>query len=130
MNGSANTKCLICRSGKSKTVFSYIEPDRYELSVGVKKHKDYFRKWVRCVQCGFYYSVYSRAQDLISKIYASAYRSKDAAWRQDSPEERFRVITALPASESETKFRVAWIKNNVEDIWQNGLLKKGNYGFG
>lgn len=117
-------KCLLCHSGDHRTIFSYTKPDQYEVAVGVSQ-KGYFRKWVRCKQCGFYYSIYSRPRNILDKIYTAAYREKNALWRKESPEETFRRIMALPEEESETKLRVNWIKKIINNIWKSGLLKQG-----
>ena len=115
--------CLICQSKNYRVIFSYDEPDQYEVAVGVGKEK-YFRKWVQCRNCGFCYSVYSRDKNIIDKIYTSAYRDKNALWRGGSPEEIFRRVIALPERESETKLRVRWIKKSISDVWKHGLLEQ------
>jgi len=121
---SCNPKnCLICQSKDYRVIFSYDEPDQYEVAVEVSK-EGYFRKWVQCKQCGFYYSIYSREKNIIDKVYTSAYRDKNSSWRKDSPEERFKRVTALPEGESETKLRVNWIKKNINNNWEYGLLKQ------
>ena len=115
--------CLICQSRDYRVIFSYDEPDQYEVAVGVSK-EGYFREWVQCKQCGFYYSIYSREKNIIDKVYTSAYRDKNSSWRKDTPEERFKQVIALPEGESETKFRVNWIKKNINNSWEYGLLKQ------
>lgn len=122
--GSGNPRdCLICKSDEYRVVFSYDKPDQYEKSLRVREDS-YHRKWVQCRQCGFYYSIYSREKNVIERIYTYEYRYKNSPWRKESPEELFKRITALPEEESETKFRVNWLKKNIYDIWKNGLLKK------
>ncbi len=116
-------QCLLCGSVSHKVIFSYKKPDRYETAVGVTKN-DYFRKWVRCSLCGFFYSIYSRAPKVIHKIYTSAYRDKNAKWRKETAEEIFRKITALPEPLSETKKRVRWIKETIAEAWKDGIVRK------
>ena len=53
------TRCLICGSGDSITVCRYHAPDDYERAVGVSE-AFFVRAWVRCAECGFHYSQYSR----------------------------------------------------------------------
>lgn len=115
--------CLICQSKDYRVIFSYYEPDQYEVAVGVSK-EGYFRKWVQCKQCRFYYSIYSREKNILDKVYTSTYGNKNSSWRKDSSEERFKQVIALPEGESETKFRVNWIKKNVNDSWKYELLKQ------
>lgn len=115
--------CLICQSKDYRVIFSYYEPDQYEVAVGVSK-EGYFRKWVQCKQCGFYYSIYSREKNILDKVYTSTYGDKNSSWRKDSSEERFKQVIALPEGESETKFRVNWIKKNINDSWKYELLKQ------
>ncbi len=123
MNSNNSKKCLICQNKNYKAIFSYDGPDEYEKNLGVKKN-GYFRKWVQCRKCGFYYSVYSRDKNIIDKIYASFYRDGKTPWRKESTEETFKKVVALPEKDSETKFRVKWIKKNIDNIWEQGLLKK------
>jgi len=93
MKQSHPVNCLICKSEKYKVVFSYTKPDEYERTAGVSG-KGYFRKWVRCGQCGFYYSIYSRDPKAMDGMYGSdAYREEGQSWRKEgSAEEVFRKI--------------------------------------
>ncbi|TSC84152.1 MAG: hypothetical protein G01um101417_308 [Parcubacteria group bacterium Gr01-1014_17] len=115
--------CLLCKSSSHKVIFSYKEPDRYEAAVRVTA-KNYFRKWVRCSKCGFFYSIYSRPPKVIHTIYETAYRDTNANWRKETAEEIFNKITALPEHQSETKKRVCWIKETIERVWEDGIIKK------
>ncbi len=124
MNAGHPKNCVICGSKKYKVIFSYDAPDTIEVAVGVKE-KGYFRKWVRCAQCGFYYSVYSRGKNVMDKVYVSAYRNNAKSWRKEgSAEEVFRKVVALPEKESVTKLRIKWIKETINGIWEGELLKK------
>ena len=67
MSMHVQTKCMICENDNYKVVFSYDEPDQYEVVAGVSR-KGYFRKWIQCHECGFYYSIYSRKAGLINNI--------------------------------------------------------------
>lgn len=96
------------------------------MAVGVQS-RDYFRKWVRCENCGFHYSVYSRPPALIHQLYSPAYREKNAAWRTESPQETFRKIIALPLEQSETKQRVAWIKKNIAELRTAGIVRENEH---
>lgn len=116
-------KCLICKSGDHRVIFSYRAPDKYESAVGVSR-TNYFRKWVQCRKCGFYYALYSRGPKILDRLYAAGYRDRQALWRKGSAEDTFRKIIALPKGKSETKFRVAWIKKSIADIWKQGLVKQ------
>lgn len=115
--------CLICRSKNYQAVFSYKKPDAYEKVIGVSE-KGYFRKWVQCRQCGFYYSLYSRNKKAMDRVYID-YRGEGQAWRKEgSAEEVFRKVIALPLRESVTKQRIKWIKENIRDLWEGGVVKK------
>ena len=124
MKSATSKGCLLCHGKSSRIVFSYTRPDKYEAAVGVGP-KDYSRKWVECKTCGLHYSVYSRPEKILDKIYLSAYRNKDSSWRGDSPEDICKKVAALPRGGSETKFRVAWIKKNIAELWKDGLARKG-----
>jgi len=117
--------CLICRSGKYETVFTYDKPDRYERAVGIGS-AGYWRKWVRCMDCGFYYSLYSRRDDAIDRLYAFTYRSEASSWRENNVEDVFERIISLPPEKSETKCRVQWIKSQLELLWASGMVEKGS----
>lgn len=108
-----------------KVIYSYDQPDEYELAVGVSK-KNYFRKWVQCSKCGFYYSLYSRNKNIIKKIYPSFYRSNNCFGKKESLEKVFKKVVAYPKNQSETKLRVSWLKQNIKRIWQDGLIQKAN----
>ncbi len=116
--------CLICKFNQSKIIFSYDKPDDLEIAVGVKE-KNYFRKWLQCKKCGFYYSIYSRGENVMNKVYSSAYRDNSKSWRKEgSTEEVFQKVIALPEQESVTKLRIKWIKETINAIWEGGLLKR------
>ena len=114
--------CLICQSKDYRVIFSYDKPDQYEIAIGVSK-EGYDRKWVECKNCGLFYSIYSRKENMES-IYKSSYRDSSSPWRKESPEELFKKVVELPEGESETKFRVKWIKENINKMWDDDLLKK------
>jgi len=116
--------CLICNAKDKKVVFSYDEPDQYEIAVGVTE-QGYYRHWTQCTGCGFYYSIYSRDPDILDNLYTSAYRDSHSGWRNGSVEEIFERVVALPEQESETKFRVRWIKEHIEHAWDSGLAERG-----
>jgi SAM-dependent methyltransferase len=109
--------CLICGSTGHKPVFTYAAPDDYERTVGVGD-VDYERAWVRCVHCGFHYSHYGRDPEILDRIYESAYRNASAVWRGQDVRVTFAKVTALPASQSETKQRIDWIKG---ELAQHGI---------
>ena len=113
--------CMICQAQERVAVFSYNQPDAYECVVGVGP-EDYLRQWVRCGKCGFHYSVFSRDEDILDKIYTSSYRDQNSDWRKVSTEEIFQKVINLPEEESETKFRIKWIKKNIQDAKRNGLI--------
>jgi len=98
-------------------------PDSYESAVGITE-AGYYRQWVQCQQCSFIYSIYSRPKDALDKLYKTLYRSIGSKWREESSEELFNRIITLPADESETKFRVKWIKEGIENLRQDQLLDK------
>jgi SAM-dependent methyltransferase len=117
-----NSGCLICGMKDFKVVANYSEPDQYELAVGIEITNGYWRKWVRCTNCGFYYSLYSRDQRVLDNIYATSYRGEDVEWRNNSNEDVFHKIVGLPVAESETKLRVKWIKDYLACAREAGFL--------
>lgn len=104
-------------------ILSYSSPDQYEKAVSVPE-EGYFRNWVRCSQCGLHYSTYSRDPHAMEQIYEIDYRSAAVSWRSASVEEIFNRVIALPYEESETKQRISWIKKQIAEIQQAGLIKK------
>lgn len=84
----------------------------------------YWRHWVRCMDCNFYYALYSRPDEAIDKIYISAYRDGASSWREGNVEEVFERIISLPPEKSETKHRVKWIKSQLELLWTTGVVEK------
>ena len=117
--------CPLCGDVRYQTIFTYAEPDRYEVTVGVG-NDGYSREWVKCKNCGSYYSIYSRGKGVIERIYTSDYRAKNAEWRSGAPEEVFYKVMALPEGQSETKFRVKWIKDRIKCLWENQVVQKDN----
>ena len=120
---TGNDSCLICQSLDYDVVFSYDQPDQYEVAVGISQ-EGYFRKWVQCKNCGLYYSIYSRSKEALDRIYTTDYRGEHSIWRKDSIETTFQRVIALPASESETKYRVQWIKEHIWNARKSGLVKQ------
>lgn len=115
--------CLICQAEDFDIVASYDQPDSYEVAVGVG-HEDYLRQWARCKGCGFYYSLYSRDEEVLDRIYTASYRDQNSNWRKATTEEIFQKVVNLPGNESETKYRVQWIKKNIREAQDNGLVQK------
>lgn len=113
--------CLLCGSKKRQTVFQYTEPDSYERSVGVRDSQ-YYRAWVSCDDCGFYYSCYSRNPDILDRIYETIYRTANNDWRQCSTEDIFNKVISLPSQESETQARVNWIKSQMAELSAAGII--------
>jgi ribosomal protein L37E len=97
-------------------IFTYDKPDKYEISLGISRQA-YSRKWVKCSECGFYYSISSETTS-IGAIYGSLYRGKASPWRKESNEAIFDKVIKLPESESETKKRIKWIKCRVTSTWK------------
>ena len=102
-------------------VFSYVLPDAYELAVGVSSDS-YQRQWGRCGDCGFYYARYNRDPEILDRIYEVKYRDSSANWRGLSAEETFTKYSVLTHAESETKQRVKWIKDTVNDGLESQIL--------
>ena len=115
--------CILCNSNEYGIIFSYNEPDQYEKAVGVE-NKNYSRQWVKCKKCGFHYSVYSRDENILDKIYVSAYRSEKAPWRKGTSRYIFEKVIKLPENESETKFRIKWIKSNINLMWDSKIVER------
>lgn len=124
MSINGKTTCLICRSEEFRIVHSYDKPDKYELTVGIDS-KGYKRQWVQCIKCNLYYSRYSRPENALDHIYVSTYRSGNSSWRSDTTEEIFRRVISLPSDQSETKYRVGWIKLQLETLWNSEFIPRG-----
>ena len=122
---SKNRICLLCGETDYETILSYDEPDQYENVVSVSP-KGYFRKWVKCTKCGLLYSIFSRDEFILDQIYTEAYRDPNAAWRDGTTEQIFNKVIHLPFSESETKFRIHWIKSNIKDLYKYGIKKRNS----
>jgi SAM-dependent methyltransferase len=125
LNQDKNDSCLLCGKSSYQTIHSYAVPDQYEETVGVSA-EGYFRKWVQCTGCGVYVSIFSRDEFILDTIYTDAYRDKNAAWRDGSTERVFERVVNLQFNESETKFRIQWIKSNLQQLWDYGLYEKKN----
>ncbi|MFN3077569.1 MAG: class I SAM-dependent methyltransferase [Alphaproteobacteria bacterium] len=115
--------CLICRGRDFEDVIRYDAPDSYEQAVGVPG-SGYARAWVRCRQCGFHFSLYSRDPAILDRLYEGGYRESSAVWRRESTEATFHRVIALPAGQSETKTRVAWIKAEMDRARAAELLPR------
>lgn len=115
---------MLCRGRNTRIIFSYDHPDQYEKAVGVSD-EGYIRKWIQCKHCGLHYSIYSRDETVLDSIYTS-YRSKDVSWRKESPQETFEKVIKLPPEESETVFRVAWIKKHLQKMREDKIIGKGD----
>lgn len=112
--------CLICGTPDFVVVQAVTGPDAYERRVGVEA-AGFSRAWVRCTACGFHYSLYSRDPAVLDRLYESGYRAADAAWRGGSTEETFRQVIALPNEQSETRRRIAWIRDGITEAAAAGL---------
>lgn len=116
--------CLLCGHEKSETLAFYDAPDVYERAVGVPQN-GYHRAWVRCSECGFIYSVYSRSPEVLDRLYESGYRDGIASHRrQGTTKEIFERVIALPPEESETVARVKWIKDEIGRLTHEGLRRR------
>jgi SAM-dependent methyltransferase len=107
--------CLVCGQSDATNVVRYASPDPYERAVGIAK-EGYFRAWVRCVDCGFIYSRYSRDPEVLDRLYESNYRDSAMSWRQGSTREVFDRVIALAPEQSETHARIAWIKREIGSL--------------
>jgi len=125
MPKNSKAVCIICRSEKYKLIYGYSAPDQYERAIKIS-NKGYFRHWVKCNNCKLYYSLYSRPKDALSAIYSSWYRNKESNWRKETTESIFYKVISLPPEQSETKYRVNWVKSQIKRLWHSGLIKKRN----
>jgi hypothetical protein len=113
--------CIICDSQDFKVVCEYDHPDIYEEAVGVSA-QDYWRRWVKCKNCGFHASHYSRNKDILDSIYEKKYREKALPSRGATTEEIFHKINALPPEQSETVQRISWIKSSINKLVEAEIL--------
>lgn len=104
--------CYLCGNGSNKTIFEYTKLDRYESAV-MDAQSDYFRKWLKCSNCGFVYST-SNFIGQLEKIYSGKYRSKE--FRGEDPEEAFNKIMNLPKDNSENHYRVQYVKSSYKEL--------------
>ena len=114
-------QCILCGSTEHRALFTYEQPDRYELAIGVSS-EGYSRQWVKCLKCGLHRSEYSRDPALMDKIYESKYRDTDSSWRKQSADELFQKIIQLPSETSETHFRANWIDNSIRQLQQAKII--------
>jgi len=112
--------CILCKCEKYQTIWSYQEPDQYEAHIRITA-EDYYRAWVQCTNCGFYYSIYSRPENALDELYETAYRG-NVPWRKMGVEETFKKVTALPPEKSETKTRINWIKGELARLRKEGFV--------
>ena len=115
------SSCILCGSEKRKIISSFSEPDQYESSVGIGT-EDYERHWVACGLCNFHYSTYSRDPVVLDRIYEQVYRGQSAPWRIGSTKQIFEKVIKIPAAESETHYRIEWIKTHIAELAEMGLL--------
>jgi len=118
--------CILCGEANHRAVFRYDGPDVYERTAGVEE-TGYLREWVACAACRFHYSRHARDPDILDRLYDDAYRTTGAAWRGQSAEEIFQRVLKLPAAESETVSRCAFIKTALRRLDEDGLhaLREG-----
>lgn len=119
--GLAPGECLLCGARDAATVQAYEAPDVYEAAVGVGA-ENYRRAWVRCEGCGFHYSRFSRDPAILDRIYDRDYRDSGRSFRTEEAEATFARIVALPLSQSESRQRVAAIKQSVARLQEQDLL--------
>ncbi|MFH1088342.1 MAG: class I SAM-dependent methyltransferase [Patescibacteria group bacterium] len=113
--------CLICSTNGYNVLISYNKPDQYERACGLGA-EGYSRRWVECRRCGFIYSLYSRNKNIFDKLYETVYKDSNSYWRRESGDELFQKIINLSDSESETKFRVKWIKDNISRLQNDQII--------
>ncbi len=114
-------RCGLCNTADAKVIYAYHKPDPYEAAAGVTAD-GYFRYWLECQACGLHYSLHARSPEDMDKLYSSSYRSSSASWRRGTAEKIFERVIALPEEESETKYRVKWIKNNIAEFRRSAIM--------
>jgi SAM-dependent methyltransferase len=114
-------RCLLCGETAATILRTYSAPDVYERTVGISD-VGYRRAWVKCQNCDFIYSRYSRHPEALDRLYEQAYRAGDVPWRKGSTREIFDRVVALAPEESETHVRVDWIKKKIDELEKNGLI--------
>ena len=123
---TANTnwkiRCVNCGKLEATERKTYSTPDPYEQTVGISAD-GYWRSWVSCMHCGLFRSEYSRDSEIIHTIYESDYRASNTTWRKQSVEDLFLKIINIPKEESETAFRLDWLRSSLKILEQSGLCK-------
>lgn len=117
--------CYLCSEysdTKTNTLVSYEGPDQYEVAVGITEHS-YFRKWVKCSNCGLILSIYSRSNSALDILYEKLYRKVGSVpWRNQSTEQTFDLVRKLPPENSETVERVTFIKEKISNYQEMNLF--------
>lgn len=117
--------CYLCSEysdTRTNTLASYERPDQYELAVGITDHS-YFRKWVKCSNCGLILSIYSRTHSALDILYEKLYRKEGSVpWRKHSTEQTFEIVRKLSPESSETVERVTFIKKKISNYQKMDLF--------
>ena len=85
-------KCIICNSNMNTPIYEYKDPDKYEMSMGVKG-----RTWFKC-ECGHYQQFHMYPLDSLTDIYDHIYRSTE--FRGKTLKESFDDIMSITDSEN------------------------------
>tara|TARA_B100001057_G_scaffold304808_1_gene304929 strand:- start:6487 stop:7323 length:837 start_codon:yes stop_codon:yes gene_type:complete len=113
-------KCINCGGKNYKLIFNYTNPDKYEKQIGIIKYKKKFnRKIYCCKSCDMYFSNYIFFNNPMDKIYENEYR-KD---RKDDPMVLLKKIVKLGFKNSETKQRIALIRENIKNFENSKMIK-------
>ena len=112
--------CLICGSrNASEKLYTYSEPDKYELWAGIKNVR---REWRRCGVCGLCSQYRNYKLSILETIYQSGYR--DPGFRDETIDQAFKRINSLPEHDSENYQRVEWL-NGVLPMTEGTMLDIG-----
>lgn len=113
-------KCINCGGQNHKLIFNYTNPDKYEKQIGIIKYKKKFNRKIYCCKfCDMYFSNYIFFNNPMNKIYENEYR-KD---RNDDPIVLLKKIVKLGFKNSETKQRIALIRENIKNFENSKMIK-------
>lgn len=114
-------KCTICTSENCTELLKITNPDRFELSMGIKS-SGYTRHWVRCDKCGVAANIHTLTNlELIRNTSTSYY---DVDLHSTSVAEKYAKVMALPLEKSDNYQRVKRIQFFLENWRQIFKLDK------
>lgn len=111
MSYAEPSHCAICGGVLTEELLRILEPDRFELHVGIAR-EGYLRRWVECGRCGAATDVHSPENaEKLAKVAADYY---EIDFKESSIGAKFRRVMQLPRSESDNALRVERVLDFIE----------------